>query len=303
MEPFRCPDPADRQWVLPLLAAEGEMGCEYNFDNIYLWSRAYPQKLSRLGDRLLVRIQGSLGTCYLYPAGSGPLAPALDALSQDAAAHGAPLTLVCVTAAQRQALEEQFPGRFSFQEDRDGWDYLYDVNRLADLPGKKLHAKRNHIHRFDEQFPDWMFEPITPANIPECLDLERAWSARREESEPEAGEESLSEETIAVIEALYHMEPLGLEGGLIRAGGTPVAFSLGSLTTPECFDVHFEKADGDIQGAYAVINREMARMVRQRHPQVRWLNREDDLGLEGLRKAKLSYSPDILLEKFTAREE
>ena len=303
MEPFRCPDPADRQWVLPLLAAEGEMGCEYNFDNIYLWSRAYPQKLSRLGDRLLVRIQGSLGTCYLYPAGSGPLAPALDALSQDAAAHGAPLTLVCVTAAQRQALEEQFPGRFSFQEDRDGWDYLYDVNRLADLPGKKLHAKRNHIHRFDEQFPDWMFEPITPANIPECLDLERAWSARREESEPEAGEESLSEETIAVIEALYHMEPLGLEGGLIRAGGTPVAFSLGSLTTPECFNVHFEKADGDIQGAYAVINREMARMVRQRHPQVRWLNREDDLGLEGLRKAKLSYSPDILLEKFTAREE
>ena len=303
MEPFRCPDPADRQWVLPLLAAEGEMGCEYNFDNIYLWSRAYPQKLSRLGDRLLVRIQGSLGTCYLYPAGSGPLAPALDALSQDAAAHGALLTLVCVTAAQRQALEGQFPGRFSFQEDRDGWDYLYDVNRLADLPGKKLHAKRNHIHRFDEQFPDWMFEPITPANIPECLDLERAWSARREESEPEAGEESLSEETIAVIEALYHMEPLGLEGGLIRAGGTPVAFSLGSLTTPECFDVHFEKADGDIQGAYAVINREMARMVRQRHPQVRWLNREDDLGLEGLRKAKLSYYPDILLEKFTAREE
>lgn len=303
MEPFRCPDPADRQWALPLLAAEGEMGCEYNFDNIYLWSRAYPQKLARLEDRLLVRIQGSLGTCYLYPAGSGPLGPALDALSQDAAAHGAPLTLVCVTAAQRQALEGQFPGRFSWLEDRDGWDYLYDVNRLADLPGKKLHAKRNHIHRFDEQFPDWMFEPITPANIPECLDLERAWSARRERTEPEAGEESLSEETIAVIEALYQMGPLALEGGLIRARGRPVAFSLGSLTTPECFDVHFEKADGDIQGAYAVINREMARMVRQRHPQVRWLNREDDLGLEGLRKAKLSYYPDLLLEKFTAREE
>ena len=303
MDTFRCPDPADRQWAFPLLAAEGDMGCEYNFDNIYLWSRAYPQKIARLGDRLLVQIQGKLGTCYLYPAGSGPLEPALDLLKQDAAAHGVPLTLVCVTAAQRQVLEDQCPGRFVWEEDRDGWDYLYDVNRLADLSGKKLHAKRNHIHRFDEQFPDWMFEPITPASIPECLELERSWSARREETEPEAGEESLSEETIAVIEALYHMEPLGLEGGLIRAGGTPVAFSLGSLTTPECFDIHFEKADGDIQGAYAVINREMARMVRQRHPQVRWLNREDDLGLEGLRKAKLSYYPDILLEKFTAREE
>ena len=302
MDTFRCPDPADRQWAVPLLAAEGDMGCEYNFDNIYLWSRAYPQKIARLGDRLLVQIQGKLGTCYLYPAGSGPLEPALDLLKQDAAAHGVPLTLVCVTAAQRQALEDQCPGRFVWEEDRDGWDYLYDVNRLADLSGKKLHAKRNHIHRFDEQFPDWMFEPITPASIPECLELERSWSARREETEPAAGEETLSEETIAVIEALYQMEPLALEGGLIRAGGKPVAFSLGSLTTPECFDVHFEKADGDIQGAYAVINREMARMVRQRHPQVKWLNREDDLGLEGLRKAKLSYYPDLLLEKFTARE-
>lgn len=302
MDTFRCPDPADRQWAISLLAAEGEMGCEYNFDNIYLWSRAYPQKIARQGDRLLVQIQGKLGTSYLYPAGSGPLAPALDALKADAQAYGAPLTLVCVTAEQRRRLEAECPGRFSWQEDRDGWDYLYDVNRLADLGGKKLHAKRNHIHRFDEQFPDWMFEPITPANIPECLELERAWSARREESEPEAGEESLSEETIAVIEALYQMDPLALEGGLIRAGGKPVAFSLGSLTTPACFDVHFEKAAGEIQGAYAVINREMARMVRDRHPQVKWLNREDDLGLEGLRKAKLSYYPDILLEKFTARE-
>ena len=302
MDIFRCPDPSDRQWAVPLLAAEGSMGCEYNFDNIYLWSRAYPQKIARQGDRLLVQIQGKLGTSYLYPAGSGPLAPALDTLEADAASRGIPLTLVCVTGVQRQLLEEQFPGRFSWQEDRDGWDYLYDVNRLADLGGKKLHAKRNHIHRFDERFPDWMFEPITPANIPECLDLERAWSARREATEPESGEDSLSEETVAVIEALYQMPALELEGGLIRAGGQPVAFSLGSLTTPECFDVHFEKADGEIQGAYAVINREMARLVRQRHPEVRWLNREDDLGLEGLRKAKLSYYPDLLLEKYTARE-
>ena len=102
MDTFRCPDPADRQWAFPLLAAEGDMGCEYNFDNIYLWSRAYPQKIARLGDRLLVQIQGKLGTCYLYPAGSGPLEPALDLLKQDAAAHGVPLTLVCVT---KQAVE------------------------------------------------------------------------------------------------------------------------------------------------------------------------------------------------------
>ena len=298
---FESPQFEDRQWVQPLLGAEGSFGCEYNFANIYLWSRAWPQQVARLGDRLLVRIRGKLGLSYLYPAGSGPLAAAVDALSADAAAQGKPLTLVCVTGAQRAALEESCPGRFAFEEDRDGFDYLYDINRLADLPGKKLHAKRNHIRRFDDQFPDWLLEDITPANVPECVELERQWAALRQE---EAGEsaDTVSEETVAVIEALYHMDKLGMEGALIRADGSPVAFSLGGLITPEVFDVNFEKSFGDIQGAYPAINREMARLVRARHPQVKWFNREDDLGLEGLRRAKLSYYPDLLLEKYTARE-
>ncbi len=298
---FESPQFEDREWVQPLLAAEASPACEYNFANIYLWSRAYPQQIARLGDRLLVQIQGSLGLCYLYPAGGGPLAPAVDALANHAAANGVPLTLVCVTEDQRAALEEACPGRFAFEEDRGGFDYLYDVNRLADLPGKKLHAKRNHIRRFDEQFPDWLLEDITPANVPECVELERQWAAIRQE---EAGEDvnSVSEETVAVIEALYHMDKLGLEGALIRADGSPVAFSLGGFITPEVFDVNFEKSFGDIQGAYPAINRELARLIRGRHPQVKWFNREDDLGLEGLRKAKLSYYPDILLTKYTARE-
>ena len=298
---FESPRFEDRQWVQPLLAAEGSLGCEYNFTNIYLWSRAYPQRIARLGDRLLVEIRGGLGLCCLYPAGVGPLAPAVDALAGHAGRHGAPLTLVCVTEEQRAALEEACPGRFAYEEDRAGFDYLYDIGRLADLPGKKLHAKRNHIHRFDGQFPDWTVEEVTPANVPECVELERRWAARRQK---EAGEDAelISEETIAVIEALYHMDKLGLEGVLIRADGGPAAFSLGGLITPECFDVNFEKSFGDIQGAYAAVNREMARRVRARHPGVRWLNREDDLGLEGLRRAKLSYYPDILLAKYTARE-
>lgn len=298
---FASPQFEDRQWAQPLLDAEGSPACEYNFAGIYLWSRAWPQQIARFEQRLLVRIRGALGLCWLYPAGGGPLAPAVDALGADAAANGVPLTLVCVTQEQRSALEAACPGRFAFEEDRDGFDYLYDIDRLADLPGKKLHAKRNHIRRFDEQFPDWLLEDITPANVPECVELERQWAALRQE---DAGEDtdSISEESVAVIEALYHKDKLGLEGALIRADGSPVAFSLGGLITPEVFDVNFEKSFGDIQGAYPAINREMARLVRSRHPGVKWLNREDDMGLEGLRKAKLSYGPDVLLTKYTARE-
>lgn len=299
---FESPRLEDCQWVRPLLNAEGSLGCEYNFANIYLWSRAWPQEIARYGQRLLTRIRGSLGLCYLYPAGSGPLAPAVDALGADAAVQGVPLTLVCVTGEQREALEAACPGRFRFEEDRDGFDYVYEIGRLADLPGKKLHAKRNHIRRFDERFPDWMAEDITPASVPECVALERSWAERRS---ADAGEDpaTISEETVAVIEALYHMDELGLEGVLLRAEGEAVAFSLGGLITPACFDVNFEKADGALQGAYPAVNRELARAVRARHPQVRWFNREDDLGLPGLRRAKLSYYPDILLEKYTARAE
>jgi len=294
---FQSPTPADRGWVLPLVEASGAMGSESNFNNMYLWHRMYGQELAWFGDRLLVRIKGEQGHRYLFPYGIGELLPALEALAEDAAAHGGKLHFICLSREQKEQLEEVWPGRFEYdcEWDRDSWDYIYDVNKLADLAGKKLHSKRNHIHRFDEQFPDWMAEPITDENVGDCVAMEREWAAARDH------DDTLSEETISILEALYLRDELGLEGVLIRAGGRVVAFSMGSFTNPECFDVHYEKAFGDIQGSYAVVNREMARMIRARHPQVKWFNREDDLGLEGLRKAKLSYYPDILLEKCSAR--
>lgn len=298
---FQAPTPAQRGWAQPLLMAEGLPLCDYSFPLLCCWRDAYSTEIAPLEQRLLVRLHNSQGTVYLWPAGRGDPRPALEAMLQDAHRQDEPLRLASLTAEHQTYLEEHYPGRFTFQALRDGFDYIYEIQRLAELPGKKLHAKRNHIRRFDEQFPDWLLEDITPANVPECVELERQWAALRQE---EAGEsaDTVSEETVAVIEALYHMDKLGLEGALIRADGSPVAFSLGGLITPEVFDVNFEKSFGDIQGAYPAINREMARLVRARHPQVKWFNREDDLGLEGLRRAKLSYYPDLLLEKYTARE-
>ena len=130
--------------------------------------------------------------------------------------------------------------------------------------------------------------------------MEREWF--RQEEEMGRVDESLLRERQAVCTALAHMDELGLVGGLIRAGGRVVAFSLASPITERCFDVHFEKAYADLQGSYAVINRELARYLRAAYPGIAYLNREDDMGLPGLRKAKLSYFPDILLEKYTARQ-
>jgi hypothetical protein len=299
MDTFKRPELSDRQWVTELLAKEGSRACEHNFASIFLWATGYPQQIARVGDRLLVQMMGGPGLSHLFPMGAGPLAPALETAEADAAAHGVPLTLICITGEQKQQLETEFPGRFVFREDRDGYDYLYSVDKLADLAGKKLHAKRNHISRFCDQFPDWMFEPITADNIADCKAMEREWFVRQVAEE--RADRNLDHERQAVLVALDHMEELGLTGGLIRGSGQVLAFSLGSLTTADCYNVHFEKAFGDIQGAYAVINREMARWARSTWPELKYLNREDDMGLEGLRKAKLSYYPDLMLEKYSAR--
>ena len=297
---FQKPQLTDKPWVDELLRKADYRGCEYNFTNLFAWSDAYDQRIARMGDFLVTRLRGTLGCSYIYPAGTGDIAPVLSALEADAAERGGPFRLVCLTQSQTQALDTLFPGRFTFQADRDGFDYLYDINRLADLGGKKLHAKRNHINRFVENNPSWVYEDITPETLPECLAMDKEWYRRSMVREGLAEERDLGDEGRALRLSMEHYHELGLEGGLIRVYGEVVAFTMGDLLSSDTYDVHFEKAYGELQGAYAMINREFARRVRQRHPQVRYLNREDDMGVEGLRKAKESYYPDLMVEKYSA---
>ena len=297
---FHKPQLTDKPRVDELLRRADHRGCEYNFTNLFVWGGAYDQRIARVGDFLVTHLWGALGCSYIYPAGSGDIAPVLTALEQDAAERGVPFRLVCLTQPQIQELDTLFPGRFTFEADRDGFDYLYDIDRLADLGGKKLHAKRNHINRFIENNPSWVYEDITPESLPECLEMDKEWYRRSMVREGLAEERDLGDEGRALRLAMEHYHALGLEGGLIRVYGEVVAFTMGDLLSSDTYDVHFEKAYGELQGAYAMINREFARRVRQRHPQVRYLNREDDMGVEGLRKAKESYYPDLMVEKYSA---
>lgn len=297
---FRMPQLADKAWIDQLLRRSDYRGCEYNFTNLFAWKDAYRHQVARLEDFLVVHLCGGLGCSYLYPAGSGDWKAVISALRADAEERGQPLRLVCLTLEQTQALEALFPGRFRFAPDRDGWDYLYEIDRLADLGGKKLHGKRNHINRFLENNPTWVYEPITPDSLAECLEMDKEWYRRSMIREGAAEERDLGDEGRALRLAIEHYHALGLEGGLIRVYGEVVAFTMGDMLSSDTFDVHSEKAYGELQGAYAMINREFARWVRERHPEVRYLNREDDMGVEGLRKAKESYYPDLMVEKYSA---
>ena len=297
---FQKPQLSDKAWIDDLLRYSDYRGSEYNFTNLFIWNSVYGQQVARAGDFLLVRACGKSGCSYFYPAGRGDAREAIELLRADAAGRTGEFRLICMTQKQTKSVELLYPGQFEFIGDRDGSDYLYEIDRLADLAGRKLHNKRNHISRFNESAPDWVFEELTPAALPECLEMNREWYRRSREADASAETVDQTPEGRALGLAAQHFEALGLKGGLIRAGGEIVAFTIGDPLSSDTFDVHFEKAFGELQGAYAAINREFSRWVREHYPHVRYLNREDDMGIEGLRKAKESYYPDLMAEKHIA---
>ncbi len=294
---FKTVTLCDKPWVDEIVRAEGSRSADYNFGNIYIWDSRYRQLIARAGDRMLTKLRYEGRPTFVFPIGSGPLRPAIETLREFAAAKGyEPFCLRGITEEHRALLESEYPGRFSFTEDVDNADYLYEAERLATYAGKALHGKKNHCNRFEAE-NDWDFLPLTRELIPGCLDMLDNWS----EENAARLDASVSFEHDAIVRAFAAYEQLGLEGGVLRAGGRIVGFSLGEMANADTFDVHFEKAEGSLNGAYPMTCRELTRLLLQRHPGLRWINREDDMGLEPLRRSKQSYRPAFLLKKTSAR--
>ena len=269
----------------------GERGCEYSFVNLYLWGR---QQAAEQNDRLLFFSQFNRRSVYLFPIGAGDPKAAVDAIIEDAAKRGIPCRLTGLLQEDCALLERLYPGRFRYHFDRDSFDYVYDINDLADLKGRKFQKKRNHLNRFRQNNPETHLEPVTEESLPAVREFVQKWYETRLAENPHA--DYLMEQA-AIEKALRHWEELGMEGLLLRDGQTTLAFAMGSRLSSDTFDIHFEKALDIADGAYAAINQGFAEYLRGKYPQLRWLNREDDMGLEGLRKAKLSYCPDHMIEK------
>lgn len=228
---------------------------------------------------------------YLFPAGE-QVSTTLDALMEDAAQRGIPFRLTGMMAEDCALLECLYPGKFRYHTDRDHFDYIYDIDALADLKGKKYQKKRNHLNRFYQEHPDCKALPMTAEMLPRVTELVALWYENRLNADPTA---DFHMEKAAIKKALEHFDKLGMEGMVLEENGQLLAMTMGSVIFADTFDVNFEKAVNP--AAYPAINNAFANHIRQKHPQIKWLNREDDMGLEGLRKAKLAYYPDQLLEK------
>lgn len=292
---FRAILPEDREIIHRNLYPAAGLGCEYSFVNMFCWAK---QTVAFLGATPLYLCHYGKWSSYLLPQ-CEQLKDAIDALRADAHERGIRFRLFGVLPSAAEVLDALYPQVFRVRSIRDSFDYVYDIERLCDLRGRKLQAKRNHCNHFEQTYPDYRVLPLTKELLPRCIDFANGWYEEHTDSHPYS---DISGEKAAIQKAFQYFEELRLEGIALETAEGIVAFSMGNRIHEETFDVNFEKARMDINGAYPMVNREFARLIRSRYPEVKYLNREDDMGIEGLRRAKESYYPDLLLEKLVLEE-
>ncbi|MBR4021520.1 MAG: DUF2156 domain-containing protein [Ruminococcus sp.] len=287
---FRDIDISDKDWINELLRKSDFMGCEYSFANNMAWRRLYESKITRYKDFYIscsFKTEDDIPS-FTFPAGSGDYKDVINQLREFSESIGKPLRLWGVTHKGIDILNEHFENQFSFQLDRDGSDYIYSTEKLIELKGKKYHKKRNHLARFNEY--EWEYSPITEKDFDDCIFFCTHTYNEKNAAETHSG----IAEQFAINTYFNHFSELGLEGGIIRINGEIKALTIGEKLNSNTFCTHIEKADSSYQGIYVAICNEFAKSAAYG---CEYINREEDLGIEGLRRSKLSYYPEFILEK------
>ncbi len=283
----------DREWVTLRLLEDDRQACEYSFANNYLWSDIYGVKMAKEQGCLIFRFQQKQNECYTIPIGAGNRKGALEALLNMERAKGRELVLNTLLQSDLAWLEQHFPGQYTVETNRDDYDYVYLTEKLSTLSGRKLHGKRNHIARFKDG-NNWHYRDMMPEDAGECMRLLDRWK----EAEAENWNEEMENELHMNRKALRSLADLVLDGGMLYKGQKLVAFTIGEPLNTNTYVVHIEKAIASVQGAYPMINQQF---VLHNCQEYEYVNREEDTGDEGLRRAKKSYYPEFLVEKFRAR--
>ena len=284
----------DRELVMPYYEYEQSNCCEVSFANNILWAPFYEVEYA-IVEGMLIFLTKKDGYSISMPLAkdeqtASNLKATILILEEYFKSMGWGFHMHSVTEHKFEVLEQLFPQKYRIEYNRDVADYVYEVPGMISLAGKKLHGKRNHINKFKENNPDWSYETLNDENLEECLQMAEEWKAINlcgEKGEKHA-------EFCVTRRALKNYKALGLKGGVLRDGSRVVAFTLGEELNKEMFVVHIEKAFADVQGAYPMINQQF---LIHEASNYKYVNREDDTGAEGLRKAKLSYYPVFLQEK------
>lgn len=266
---------------------------DLSFANIYLLKKKYGTEIVFHMEHLIRHFSGD-GRLrgYTFPISGAAIEdalPCLRAIENDAKARGEALRFCLLTEEQVDYMRSIYGDKMVVNQDDGDADYLYKRESLASLPGPRFHKKRTHINAFLKKNSHTVFRELSTANREDALHIASAWLRAQDESP------ALHHEYRAIENALQHMEQLQMGGGIVYVQGTPIAMALYSQINEHVTDIHYEKCVPEFRDAYAFINREIAASVN-----TEWLNREEDLNIPGLRKAKLSYYPSLILKKYTA---
>jgi hypothetical protein len=282
---------ADREALSRLFPELRPRQSELTFTNLFIWRDAHELRLSRVGEAVVIfswRADPE-DSFVLPPLGPGANAEAVRACLEHMAeaGHAAHMARATRDDLARLRVEDT---EFRIEADRDQFDYVYLVRDLIALSGNRYHGKRNHLEQFARRH-EFAYRPLTPELVPACQELQDRWCDEKH-CDLVA---TLRAEARAVKEVLGKVELLGVTGGCIEVAGKIEAYTLGELLNPETVVIHIEKANAAFHGLYQVINQQF---LEKAWSEVRYVNREQDLGVAGLRRAKESYHPDHMVEKF-----
>ncbi len=273
---------------------------EFTFTNLFMWRKSYDIKYLIIDDML----------CIMPKHGNGPRSAtfpigykATDGTERDIKPVVEKLLCYFDETNERPLIRlydqtavdkfiEAFPGKFLITEDVNSFDYVYKTQDLINLPGKSYHAKKNHINKFKKSY-NWEYQPITAENANECLSLFDKWYSDK----PEQNNTAIHEEKEAVLELFNNWDHLSIKGGCIRVDGKMVAFSVGEALCNHMAVIHLEHADTSYNGAFAIMNQQF---LEHEWNEYEFVNREEDMGIPGMRKAKESYRPSFMVKKYVA---
>lgn len=291
---FRKIDISDKAQIKNCLSRSGFRGCEYSFANNMAWHRLYDTKIA-FCDGFYISASHRDTVTFTFPSGGNSDTPdeaymkLFTEFDKYAASYGCPLCISSVTEDQFALFDRLYHGEYSMTTDESGWDYIYNASDLTELKGKRYHGKRNHLKKLPE---NCIYTPLTTSDHNDCL----AFAADSYNAAHGYDDRSQVCEQYAIDAFFRYFTELDLCGGVLRLDGKIAAFTIGERITSDTLDIHIEKALGSTEWAYPAIN---CFFARENTDGLLYINREEDLGIEGLRRSKRSYHPAFMLKKYT----
>lgn len=272
----------------------GGFNSEFTFTNMFMWQKSYNIRYAVIDNMLCIFSQHGDGAEIVnIPIGNGDTKAAIATLLDYFKSMNQPPLIRLYKEEEKNLLDNLFPNTFIFTEDRNSYDYVYNIHDLIDLPGSRYHAKRNHINRLLANH-SFEYKRIDESLKKPCFDLFVTWCESKRDTVP-----GIDEQYEAVKRLFDNMDALNVTGGCILIDGQVVAFSFGEALNAKnsIAVIHLEHADANVQGSFPLINQQF---LENEWSDFELVNREEDMGLEGLRRAKKSYHPCMMVKKYIA---